>query len=175
MSRVPRSTCRMPRAFVRWAIARARPSSSTDEAFGTEAESFPVCRPNSLSRGILSRVRESSAAAALLWLHRVHATRTPRSAATRSGTSSGVRGNAEALIREGIGPGCAIYREQPRFQRGQSWRGLRRFEFAYFTQSATEENGPSVYPHRPLIFLIVPCQALGRAMWTAARCTTASA
>jgi len=40
---------------------------------------------------------------------------------------------------------------------------------------ATEENGLSVNPHRPLIFLVVPCQALDRAMSTAARCTTASA
>ncbi len=43
-SRVPRSTCGVPRAAARSPFARARPSSSTDEAFCTEVESFPVCR-----------------------------------------------------------------------------------------------------------------------------------
>jgi Transposase zinc-binding domain len=36
----------MPRAVVRWEIARARPSSSTGEAFCTEAENSPGCRTN---------------------------------------------------------------------------------------------------------------------------------
>ena len=46
MRRVARSTCWMPRPVVRWSIARARPSSSADEAFCMEAESFAACRAN---------------------------------------------------------------------------------------------------------------------------------
>jgi hypothetical protein len=58
------------------------------------------------------------------------------------------------------------------FSAARADEDCRRFEFAKCTQSATEENGPFVNPHLPLIFLssIVRCSAgIGNG---GARCAT---
>jgi hypothetical protein len=43
---VTRTTCRVPPALFRSSFARARPSSSMDEAFRAKAESWLECRVN---------------------------------------------------------------------------------------------------------------------------------